>query len=174
MNVRLTQPFHLAGLVLWVGLAAVVAQTNLSNTTSPQRDGQAVLPENLTATDVSTASNLRPDRPERPVLPPEVRARIEQFKNDARKYLAQQEELKKRLEGANDKERAMVRRQIEDLRRQWLERAREMRKEFRERQADLMDKMPDYREVISSARNAALQQAVDAGQDNKPRRVVED
>ena len=157
-----------AVLVLGLGTIAAPAQTNLDNSTTVDREGQVVLGENLTATDVSTVSNLRPDRPERKQLPPEVAARIQDFRRDARRYLEKQEALRKQLEGANDKERAIIRRQVEHLRREWLERAREMRKELRDRQAELMDQMPDYREVIDSARNAALeesQQATRPGRD---------
>ena len=157
-------------LLLCLGLGGAAAQTNLNSTAGVTREGESVQPEKLTATDVSTTSNLRPDRPERSDLPPEVMERIQDFRRDAREYLKQQEALKKQLEGANDEERALIRKQIEELRRQWLEKAREMRKEFRQRQAELLDKMPDYREVIDSARDAALQDAQLDAQTTRPGR----
>jgi len=147
-----------AAFFLGLGLGGASAQTNLS-AISPKRDGEVIRPEQLTVTDVSTTSSLRPDRPERKPLPPAVLERVQDFKRDARKYLEQREALRKQLEGANERERALIRRQLEDERRRWLARAREMRREFKERQAELMDKMPDYREVIDSARNAAQEQA---------------
>ena len=84
---------------------------------------------------------------------------IEKFKKDSRVYLDKQEALKKQLEGANDKERAALRDKIKQLREQWLDEAREFRKDLRQRQQELIDKLPDYREVIESARSAAQQQA---------------
>jgi len=155
--------------LLGLGLSGVSAQTNL-NTTSLTREGESVQPEKLTVTDVSTSSNLRPDRPERKDLPPEVADRIQDFRRDARKYLAEQEALKKQLEGANDEDRAVIRKQIEGLRRQWLEKAREMRKELRARQAELIDKLPDHREVLDSVREATLQDAQQAEQNTRPGR----
>src|SRR5262249_6323135 len=109
-------------------------------------------------TDSSPAANLRPTRPERSKLPPAVLERIEKFKKDARLYLENQEALKKQLEGANDEDRAALRDRIKQLRDEWLEQAREFRKEMRQRQQELMDKLPDYREVIESARSAAQEQ----------------
>lgn len=153
------QYLRLVAAMLWLGLATAPAQTNVSDTTSPKRDGVVIRPEQPRVTDVTPAPLPRPDLPERKDLPPAVAKRIQDFRRDAREYLHQRETLRKRLEGASDRERALVRRQLEDQRRRWLERAREMRREFKERQAQLVDKMPDYREVIDSARNAALQQA---------------
>jgi hypothetical protein len=136
------------------------AQTNVANST-PQttRDGMVLAPEQTTANDSSViaASDTRPSRPERPNLPPEVQSRIERFKVDARAYLARQEALKKELQGANDKERAIIREKLNELREQWLERAREMRKEYKERQAELADKLTEYRELLDKSRSTSIQ-----------------
>lgn len=155
----------IGGAILFV-TPGVVAQTNpVLTANAPTRDGNVILPEKVTATDASaiTTSNLRPDRPERISLPPEVRARIERFKQDARAYLAQQEALKKKLQGANDKERAAIREQLKELREQWLERAKEMRKEYKERQAELADKLTEYRELLNDVRSPALRQGTPGG-----------
>lgn len=139
-------------------LTAAQAQTN-ATATSPTRKGTAVVPEKLTAPDASTTPTLRPTVPQRPKLPPEIVDRIEKFKKESRVYLDKQEALKKQLEGANDKERAVLRDRIKQLREQWLDDAREFRQELRQRQQELIDKLPDYREVIESARTAAQQQS---------------
>ena len=146
------------------------AQTNLDSASQPKRDGVVVSPEKLTVNDASPTANLRPSRVERQKLPPEVQQRIDRFRHEARIYLNQQEQLKKQLEGANDQERAIIREKLKALREQWLEKSREMRKQLRERQQELMDKLPDYREVIESARNAAQEQAQQAQQDTRKRR----
>jgi hypothetical protein len=154
------------GAATLVAAASATAQTNPVNTAGlPKRDGQVVLPEKLTAPDSANAtiSKLRPVRPERPNLPPEVLARIERFKLDARAYLARQEVLKKQLQGANDKERALIREQLKELRERWLERARELRKEYKERQAELADKLTEYRELLNDVRASALSQAAPGG-----------
>ena len=95
---------------------------------------------------------------------------VELKPREARSYLNRQEELKKKLQGVNDKERAEIRDKLKSLRDQWLEQAREFRKELRERQRELVDKLPDYREVIESARNAAAQQALQSQKDARPHR----
>lgn len=159
---------HLAALsaAILFAPAGAVAQTNPVNTANlPTRDGKVILPEKVTATDAAatTTSNLRPVRPERLNLPPEVLARIERFKQDARAYLARQEALKKQLQGANDRERAAIREQLKELREHWLERAKEMRKEYKERQAELADKLTEYRELLNDVRSTALQQGASGG-----------
>jgi hypothetical protein len=153
-----TKRLWIIGAVSLLALTIARAQTNVDSASSVIRSGTTVVPEKLTATDASTASNLRPPRPERTKFPPEVLDRIEKFKKEARTYLERQEALKKQLEGANDKERAMLRERIQQLREQWLDQAREFRKELRQRQQELIEKLPDYREVIESARTAAQQQ----------------
>jgi len=153
---KLTKHLAVVGAVA-VLAAGAPAQTNPLNTLAPKRVGTAVLPEKLTVTDANTATaSLRPALTERTKFPPEVLARIERFKQDARVYLLQQETLKKKLQGANDRERAAIREQLRELRLQWLERAKEMRKEYKERQAELADKLTEYRELLDNIRTAAL------------------
>jgi len=167
---NLKQQTSLAGVLIWLAAFGALAQTNVTSTSQPAREGQTVSPEKLTVTDVSTTSTLRPTRTERQKLPPEVLARLEKFKQSARDYLNKQEDLKKELQGANDKERAAIREKIKQLREQWLEQAREMRKEFRQRQMELIDKLPDYREVIDSVRAAAQESAAQSQSGTRPHR----
>jgi len=161
-----------AATVTLCAVVGLVAQTNLDTSTQPVRDGQVLLPERPTAPDAAnaTTANLRPALAERPSLPPEVNARVERFKLDARAYLEQQEALKKQLQGANDKERAAIRERLRALREQWLERARELRKEFKERQAELADKLEGHRELLDSVRSSAQQQLQEAQQETRTRR----
>ena len=165
-----TKRLWIIGATSVLALSSAYAQTNVSAASQPVRSGTEVVPEKLTTTDASTTSNLRPTRPERPKLPPEVLERIEKFKKEARTYLDKQEALKKQMDGANDKERAALRDRIKQLREEWLEKAREFRKELRERQLELIDKLPDYREVIDSARTAAQQQLQQTQTDSRTHR----
>jgi uncharacterized coiled-coil DUF342 family protein len=158
----------LAGAVIWLAAQGVVAQTNVNPTAQPTRTGQAVAPDKLTVNDVSTTANLRPARPERQNLPPEVKERLDRFKGAARAYLEQQEALKKQLNGANDEEREAIRKQLKALRDQWLEKAREMRKEFRERAEEMRTKIPELDEVIQSARDAATESTRPRRGDERP------
>lgn len=150
------------GLLAWSAASLALAQTNpVDAVTQPKRDGKVLVPERPTATDDAniTATTLRPPRLERGSLPPEVQDRLDRFKADARAYLARQQALKKKLEGANDKERAAIREQLKEIQQQWVERAKEMRKEYKDRQAELADKLKDYRELLDNARSTAIKDA---------------
>lgn len=141
-------------------VSGALAQTNpVNSTTQPVRDGKVIVPERPTSTDSSltSESNLRPPRDERPSLPPAVLDPVQRFKLEAREYIASEQTLKRKLEGANDKDRAILRERIKTLREQWSERARELRKEFKERRDELADKMPDRQELFNSIRDNARQ-----------------
>jgi hypothetical protein len=157
----------------FLAVSAAVAQTNpTADAVQPVRDGKVVVPERLTAdgTGPTLTANQRPKRAERPNLPPEVLTRLERFKVDARAFLAEQQALKKQLEGANDQDRAAVQDRLRALREQWRERALELRKEYKERQKELADKLPEYRELLDNLRSSAQQQAREAQEESKTRR----
>ena len=146
------------GALAFLVVCGAVAQTNpVDAATQPVRDGKVLLPERTTDTDAAnlTTASLRPTRPERPNLPPEVQALLERYKLEARAYLNQQEALKKRLQGANDKERAVIRTQIRELQRDWSAQAKTLRKEFKDRQPELMDKLAGHRELLDDSRAKA-------------------
>ena len=171
MTMKLQKTLALVAVVAGFATVGARAQTNVISATAT-REGQVLVPEKLTATD-SPITSPRPTRPERPALPPAVLERIERFRLDARKYLDQQEALKKRLQGANDQERAAIRDKMRDLREKWLERARELRKEYRERLQELSDKMPEYRELLDSIKSSATDQLKQAQPDSRPRPGVD-
>lgn len=149
----------IAGGALSLALLTAAAQTN-PVTSSSVRSGSVLSPDRPTAVDanVSDTSSVRPSRPERPTLEPEVRDRLERFKLEARAYLAQQEALKKKMYGANEQERAALRQQLRVLREAWLERAREMRQEYRDEKQRLERRLPGHRELFDDLRNDANDQ----------------
>ena len=168
MRLKLMKQISVIVLMTTIAASASLAQTNpIDNAAQPKRDGSVVVPERLTVTDSSILLGVkpRPTRPERPNLPPEVQALIERMKQEARAYLTREQALKKQLQGANDKERAAIRQQLDTLRTQWVERSKEIRKEYKERQAELADKLTDYRELLDSVNSTRLQ---DTG--GRPRR----
>ena len=154
------------GTAILVTIFTAAAQTTANE---PIRSGTVIVPERPTAVDanVSSVATVRPDRPERPALPPEVLARVDRFKLDARAYLAQQDALKKQLQGASDQERAVVREKLRALREQWLEQARELRQEYKERSAELESKLRDHRELFDELRNSAAEQIRGARDDSR-------
>ena len=163
---KLARNLFVVGATVLVTVCTAVAQTTASE---PIRSGTVIVPERPTAVDanVSSAVTARPDRPERPALPPEVLARVDRFKLDARAYLAQQDALKKQLQGASDQERAVVREKLRALREQWLEQARELRQEYKERSAELESKLRDHRELFDELRNSAAEQIRGARDDSR-------
>lgn len=158
---KLANHLSVAATVMMITFSGV-AQTNpVTTAAEPVREGNVVVPERPTATDanVGLPSSPRPPRTERPNLPPEVVTRLERFKTEAREYLAEQEALKKQLRGANDQDRAAIREKLKLLREQWLEQARELRKDYKERQQELAEKLTEYRELLNDIRTTALEEA---------------
>lgn len=153
---RLAQQLAVTGVALVLALFHAAAQTN-PTTSSTIRSGNVLAPDRPTAVDanVSATTAVRPNRPERPALSPEVQNRLERFKLDARAYLAQQEALKKRMYGANEQERAELRQQLRLLREAWLERAREMRQEYRDEKQRLERRLPGHRELFDDLKRDA-------------------
>jgi GTP1/Obg family GTP-binding protein len=158
----------IAGTMLWLSLFCAAGQTNPAVSTTVS-SGKVVLPERITAVDANITSAVSV-RPTRPALPPEVQAKIERFKIDARNYVAQQEALKKQLAGASEDERRVLRERIRILREAWLERAREIRKEYKDRLADLKEKLPDHSEVLDSVRSEIKDSLRQEQQGGRPRR----
>ena len=158
---------HLAVIAATTFVAAGVVRAQTNVDAQLERKGTVVVPERPTVTDspIVLGTKPRPARPERPNLPTEVQALIERMKEEARAYLTREQALKKQLQGANDKERAAIRQQLEALRVQWVERSKEIRKEHKERQKELAGKLPEYRELLDNLRGTTLQ---DSG--GRPRR----
>ncbi len=158
---KLSANLTLAGAMIVLAVFPVTAQPTANQVT---RTGTVIVPERPTAVDanVSSATTVRPALTARPALPPEVQARVERFKLDARSYLAQQEALKKQLQGANDTERAVIRDKLRQLREQWLERARELRQEYQDRKDALKEKLQDRQEIFDELRNNARDQLNDS------------
>jgi len=138
-------------LCLWIGLAQGFAQTNPTPTLNDTRSGKVVAAPDPPLASDSLTPVVRPKIQERPDLTPEVQDRLQRFRREAKAYLDKEQELKKRLQGANDQERARLRAQLEELRQKNLERVRELREELRTRGDELRDKLRDHADVINSA-----------------------
>jgi hypothetical protein len=84
-----------------------------------------------------------------------VLERIQKFRKDAQAYLDKEQALKKRLQGANDQERARLRAELSLMRQKLLEQQRQLREEFRDRLVILRDKLQDRSELFDNLRDAA-------------------
>jgi hypothetical protein len=149
-------------LVSFLAAASAWAQTN-TPAPEPSRNGTIVVPDSGSGPTGNDGGAVVSKG-----MPPQVQVRIERFKLDARAYLAKQDELKRKIQGANKEERAALREQMKLLREQWLERSRELREEYKDRKAELELKLKDHKELFDEVRNAAKERARDAGE--RPRR----
>ena len=144
-------------LCLWIGAASVLAQTNITPAAGT-RVGKIVVPDAPANSDAIT-SVTRPTVAERPSLPPEVLERIQKFRKDAQAYLDQEQAIKKRLQGANDQERARLREDLRLMRQKLLEQQRQLREEFRDRITELRSKLQDRSEMLDALKDSAAASA---------------
>lgn len=141
----------LAGSVLLAGTA--LGQASVTPTIKPtDRDGRVILSDQQAA-DVGLNSLTTVDRQK---LPPEIRDRIKRFEVVREAYLKEQALLRKRLTGAaTEEERDRIRALIQERRVAWLAEARKLREEAQDRLRELQRMMPDRREILQNARDAA-------------------
>ena len=94
----------------------------------------------------------RPDRTER-ALPPEIREKLKQFEAAREAYIKQQEELRRKLDGATtEQERENIRQRLKESLERWREQARQFREEAKERVKELQIQMPSLREALDESR----------------------
>jgi flagellar motility protein MotE (MotC chaperone) len=146
------------------GMATLVAagstcfgQTNLTPTVkTTDRDGRIVVSEqqaNDLGLNISTSPSSAVDRQN---LSDAVKDRLRRFELSRDAYLREQEQLKKRLEGAaTEAERERVRALIKSKREDWLRRTRELRTQAKDRIAELRRQLPSKTEVLDAARENA-------------------
>jgi hypothetical protein len=165
--------------VLAAGFCALAADCFAQATITPvepvdsvsrDRVGRVVVPEQSPTLDVTSVRPQRPVRLERPALPPEVQDRVNLFRAKAQAFLDRQQELRKQLLGVNEEDRARIREQMQTLRNQLLEQARQLKVESRDRQVELLEKLRDHRKVIEAARDSAREQLQDAQRQVRQRR----
>jgi len=122
--------------------------------------GKVIVPEGLDGltgpTDGSPPA-VRPERPERPALSPEVKEQIRKFDQARDTFLQQRRELERQLTGASDEERRNIRSQLKESLDQWKEQRKQFRVEAQERRQELKQELLQHREALEDARGAALE-----------------
>ena len=88
----------------------------------------------------------------------EIKTRIVRFEKFRESYLARQKELLGKLNGASNDERELIRRQLQELRDDWLDRARAFKEDARSRMRELQDQLPKHRGALNDAKEGALDQ----------------
>lgn len=139
------------GFGLWL-IPSASAQVTLGSTNIADRVSQIILPDGVLLNSTSPATiGLRPPRPERPDLPPEIKSKVLRFEKLREAYLDRQQDLLRKLRGATtDADRNKYRAQLQTLRDEWLEKARSFREEARARIRDFQSDLPKYREAWDS------------------------
>jgi hypothetical protein len=157
----------MAATAITVAAATAYGQTNLSTAVKPaQRQGRIVVSDQQ-ATDLGLNVGITPTTVDRRNLSEAVKLRLERFELSREAYLREQEQLKKRLNGAaTEAERERVRALIRDRRDDWLRRMRELRAQSKDRILELRRQLPSKGEVLDAAR----QNAREAIQDIRKRR----
>jgi hypothetical protein len=151
----------MTGLVWPLAPLGVQAQTVITPSPTPvptarsvERDGRVVLSDEQAAQ--AADSGLVAPTADRQKLPLDIRVRIQRFEVVREAYLKEQALLRKRLTGAaTEEERERIRNLIQDRRAAWLAQARKLREEAQDRLRDLQRLMPDRREILQNARDAA-------------------
>jgi len=136
--------------------ATSFGQTNITSAVKPtERNGRIVVSEQQ-ATDLGLNIGVAPTLTDRQNLSDAVRSRLQRFELSRDAYLREQEQLKKRLNGAStEAERERVRALIKEQREQWLRRMRELRAQSKDRIAELRRQLPSKGEVLDAARENA-------------------
>jgi hypothetical protein len=139
----------LSGLTAW-------AQTGTFSPRNRDRVGRVFTPDKTSGSLDAPSVATRPVRPEQNPLPPEFDRRIQVFREQARRYIAEQEALRKQLAGATtDAERDRIRALLQQRRNDWLERARAVREEVKVRQEELRGRLRGHGELFDDVKDAA-------------------
>jgi len=147
----------MVGLGLRLLVPSASAQILPGSTNIADRVSRIILPGSILQDSASPSPiSIRPPRPERQDLAPEIKQRIVRFERSRETYLARQEELLHKLRTATAEDRARIRAQLQALRDEWLDRARAFREEARTRMKELQDELPKYREALTDAKEGAL------------------
>lgn len=132
------------------------AQVLPPSTSIADKVGQIILPDFGGSLSSPGSSLTRPPRLERPELAPEIKSRLARFAETREAYLAKQQELLRKLNGATDGDRELIRKQLQQLRDDWLDRAKAFREDARTRMRELQSELPRYRDSLKDAQEGAL------------------
>jgi F0F1-type ATP synthase epsilon subunit len=145
-----------AGTAILIAVTTSFGQTNITPTVkTTEREGRIVVSDQQ-ATDLGINLSPGPAAVDRQNLTPAVKERVQRFELSRDAYQREQEQLKKRLNGAaTEAERERVRALIKDQREAWLRRMRELHAQSKDRIAELRRQLPSKGEVLDAARENA-------------------
>jgi hypothetical protein len=149
-------------LMAWLS-ATATAQTNTPPPAQPAISERPVL---VPPTSPPDRPNL-PGRPERPTVPgkptlsKDMKDLVRDFQTARESFRRQQLELNRQLKAANDEERAIIREQIQENLKQWLEEQKSRTADLREQAREMAEQLKGLGPVLREGGNPV---------DDRPRR----
>lgn len=146
--------------ILVAGAATCFGQTNIDSIAptvkTTEREGRIVVSDQQAVDLGISVGIVGPTATDRQRLSEAVKLRLQRFEMSRDAYLREQEQMKKRLQGAaTEAERERVRALIRDRREDWLRRMRELRAQSKDRILELRRQLPSKGEVLDAARENA-------------------
>lgn len=145
-------------LSLATGSLAALLSTTVgaqSNTPPPAQPAISDRPVVVPPTPPADRPNL-PGRPERPAVPgkptpsKDMKDLVRDFQTARESFRKQQLDLNRQLKTANDEQRAIIREQIQENLKQWLEEQKARTEDLREQAQRMKDDVKGLRDVIDS------------------------
>jgi hypothetical protein len=129
----------LVALLAWLSVGKLNAQeSSAADSQSSATSGALTLPIPVVGSAGTLGDKLlRPPRPDKVVVPEDVKSRLEQFKVVRETFLANQKDLTRKLKDATQEERDQIREQIQLQKQQFKARAKELAQQVKESVRDL-------------------------------------
>jgi gas vesicle protein len=144
-------------LSLISGSLTALAVTTVAQTNPPPPAPPAISDRPVVLPPIPAPDRLSlPTRPERPAVPgkptpsKDMRDLVRDFQTARESFRKQQLELNRQLKTANDQERALIREQIRENLKQWLEEQKARVQDLREQATDMAEQVKGLGEVIKS------------------------
>src|ERR1041384_4847412 len=125
---------YLAGLLIVGSVVSALGETNSPTASAPAINNRPIV---VPATPPPARTSLpasphRPPAPGQPVLSKDVKDLVRDFQSARQTFLKQQQELARKLQGANEADRAIIREQLKENLDQWKEQQKAQIQELRE------------------------------------------
>ena len=143
---------RVSGLLTALLSSAAMAQTNSPPPAQPAISDRSVVVPQAPPPD---RPNI-PSRPERPSVPgkptpsQDVKDLVRDFQSARESFRKQQLELNRQLKTANEEQRAIIRQQLQENLKEWLEEQKARVEDLREQARDMPNQVKGLREVIES------------------------
>jgi hypothetical protein len=153
----------------WSAVLALMFSVGVTGLQADDRNGE-VLYAAAQESSLGGDSLDRPGMHETAGLPLMIREKLRLFEEKREAYLAEQLDLLRQLRGASSEERARLREQLREQRKNWLEEAKQIREQARVRLQEMKQELANHGEVIEAARERARERAAEGAERARERR----